>query len=211
VHLPNLPIKEGALSERNPQLPAPLSLALEGVMLSTRPSFPRHRGSPDLAEGGTAVTIETQIDRLTRAVEDFHGEVASLAQGRLQQKLDGWSPRDIVAHLIGWNRYVIRGSRQIRKGELPFYDVDSGANYSKINAALVREYPSTDRQELLDELRASARELEEFLRSLDPGEWSHDYGVRNEGSAVTIENTVDELIEDYDHHRRQIQEWARRF
>jgi hypothetical protein len=180
-------------------------------MLSTRPGYPRHRVSPDLAEGGTAVTIETQIERLIRAVEDFDTIVSSLAEGRFLEKLDGWSSRDIVAHLIGWNRYVIRGSRQIRKGELPFYDVDSGANYSKINAALVRKYSSTDKQELLDELQASARELEEFLRSLDPGEWSHDYGVRNEGSVVTIENTIDELIEDYDHHRRQIQEWATRF
>jgi hypothetical protein len=180
-------------------------------MLSVGSTAASNRGQTDLAEGGILVTIETQIETLGRAVEDLSRTVAFLEPDRFLEKLDGWSSRDIVAHLIGWNRYVLRGSRQIRKGELPFYDIDSGANYNRINAALVREYSSTDPRELLDELQASARELEDFLRSLDRDEWSHDYGVRNEGSIVTIENTVDELIEDYDHHRRQIQEWASRF
>ena len=132
-----------------------------------------------------------------------------MSDERRRYRLNGWSPRDIVAHLIGWNRYIIEGSRQIVRGELPFYDVDPGDDYARINADLVRRYPSQDRAALLAELRSSAGELKGFLATLDPGRWSRDYGVRHGGEVVTIRNTVKDLIEDYDHHRKQIDDWVR--
>ena len=62
---------------------------------------------------------------------------------------------------------------------------------------------------LLDELRASARELKQFVQTLDPNDWSRDYGVRDEDDVVTVQNTVGGLIEDYFHHQTQIEDWAR--
>ncbi len=156
------------------------------------------------------MTLEKQMASLELAVEEFARVVASLHEELFLEKLNGWSARDIVAHLVGWNRYVIEGSWQITRGEIPFYDMDPGENYSRVNAVLIRDYSSRDRQELLGELRAAARELRQFLRSLGPGKWDRDYGVRHQGSTVTIKNTVDELIEDYVHHREQIKEWAKR-
>lgn len=156
------------------------------------------------------MTIETQITRLGLSVEDFARCVASLNEELFLKNLNLWSPRDIVAHLVGWNRYIIEGSKQIRRGELPFYDIDPGENYSNVNAVLVREYSSRDKKELLDELKASTQELKQFLHSLDSSEWDHDYGVRHQGSTITIRNTVDELIEDYDKHREQIEKWTER-
>ncbi len=180
--------------------------------------------------------IAAQIEKLDRAVEALARSVNALDEplfladlGRLEaiarsataSKQGGagpkssaegggssgrWSPRDIVAHLVGWNRHVIEGSRQILRGELPFYDLDPGEDYSKVNAALVREIATADRSRLLAELRASARELSRFLQALDPDEWRRDHGVRHAGSVVTVETTVDELIEDYFHHRRQIED-----
>lgn len=123
-------------------------------------------------------------------------------------RLNGWSPRDILAHLIGWNHHVIEGSRQIQLGELPFYDVDPGENYSKVNEALVQKISATDRQVLIKELHSSANDLKEYLRSLEPEAWAKDFGVRHGGSTVTIRDTVDELIEDYVHHRKQVEDWA---
>jgi hypothetical protein len=136
--------------------------------------------------------------------------VASLNEELFLKRLDHWSPRDVVAHLIGWNRYIIEGSNQIRRGELPFYDIDPGEDYCKVNAVLVLEYPFTDRQKMLDELQVSAQELKQFIQSLDSNEWSRDYGVRHKGAVATIQITVDELIEDYDIHKERIKEWARR-
>ncbi len=153
--------------------------------------------------------LQEQIERLRETLECFTVTVGALSEESFLAKLNGWSARDIVAHLIGWNRHVIEGSKQIQRGELPFYDLDPGENYSKVNAELVRNYDSTDRQALLEELNETARELEEFLRSLDPDTWSRDFGVRHDNIRVTIQETVDELIVDYDHHQKQIQAWAK--
>jgi hypothetical protein len=155
-----------------------------------------------------AMTIQTQIVKLRANVDEFAQCVAPLNEELFLKKINGWSARDMVAHLIGWNQYMIEGCKQIKKGELPFYDVDPGENYSKVNAELIRKHSSVDKHELLDELRASARELGQFLESLDPGEWDRDYGVTNQGSTITIQSSVDDLIADYPHHREQIEEWV---
>lgn len=156
------------------------------------------------------MNIETQIAKFDQSIEDFVHCVASLNEELFLKRLNHWSPRDVVAHLIGWNRYTIEGSNQIRRGELPFYEIDPGEDCSKVNAVLILEYSSTDRQEMLDELQVSAQELKLFIQSLDSSEWSRDYGVRLKGAVITIQNTVDELIEDYDIHKERIKEWARR-
>ena len=156
------------------------------------------------------MNIETQIAKFDQSIEDFVHCVASLNEELFLKRLNHWSPRDVVAHLIGWNRYTIDGSNQIRRGELPFYEIDPGEDCCKVNAVLILEYSSTDRQEMLDELQVSAQELKLFIQSLDSSEWSRDYGVRHNGAVITIQNTVDELIEDYDIHKERIKEWARR-
>lgn len=154
------------------------------------------------------MAIKEQIARFERSIDDFARCVCDLDQGSFTKDIGRWSARDILAHLIGWNRYVVEGSKQIKRGELPFYDVVSGKNYSKVNAILICEYPSENRADLLDELRTSSKELIEFLRYIDPGDCARDYRVRNKGTIITIRGTVDELIADYVHHRDQIMVWA---
>jgi hypothetical protein len=154
------------------------------------------------------MNIETQIAKFDQSIEDFVHCVASLNEEFFLKRSDHWSPRDVVAHLIGWNRYTIEGSNQIRRGELPFYEIDPGEDCCKVNAVLILEYSSTDRQEMLDELQVSYHELKRFIQSLDSSEWSRDYGVRLKGAIITIQNTVDELIEDYDIHTEQIKGWV---
>ncbi len=154
------------------------------------------------------MTIESQIAELDRNLDALVRSVLALEERLYLQPINDWATRDIVAHLVGWNGYVIEGSRQILRSELPVYDVDPGNNYAKVNAALIREYSSTSRTDLLNELRRSAATLVEFLRSVAPGYWEHDYGVRNLGSVITVRSTVDELIADYEHHTRQIEQFA---
>ena len=130
-------------------------------------------------------SLEVAVTKLSRAVSDLGGV-------RFLEPLNGWSTRDIVAHLIGWNRYVIKGSQEIIRGELPFYDLDPGENYSKVNDVHIVQYPSEDPRELLWELHQSAEELKEYLLTLEPEVWAADFGVRHQDSIVTIENTVRE-------------------
>jgi hypothetical protein len=151
------------------------------------------------------MTLEGQLDQLRRSVETFAGSVVSLDEDLFLRKVTNWTARDMVAHLIGWNRYIVRGARQILRGELPFYDVDPGPDYSNVNAALVREYADTDRTALLESLVASTEELTAFLRTVDPDTWDRDFGVRHKGETLTVKSTVDDLIADYHHHREQLE------
>ena len=151
------------------------------------------------------MNLEDQIDQLEHCVETFAASVSALDEGLFLRNVNGWTPRDIVAHLIGWNRHIVLGAKQILRGELPFYDVDAGADYSKVNAALVREYGDTDRSGLLDRLAESTGELIAFMRAIAPEAWDRDFGVRHNGEELTVKGTVDDLIADYDHHRAQLE------
>ena len=154
-------------------------------------------------------TIETQIKNLGEGVREIRVAVEALSEGAFLGPLGNWTPRDIVAHLIGWNRYYIRGTQQLLEGELPFYDIDPGENYSNVNARLVAEYPSENRTELLAEHEKAAHELAEFLRSLSEEQWSGSTGVLLEGEELTIRQNVDWLIEDHHHHSEQIRDLAK--
>jgi hypothetical protein len=153
------------------------------------------------------MTLEEQLNQFQRSVEEFAGSVVSLDEALFLRKVTNWTARDMVAHLIGWNRYIVRGAIQILRGELPFYDEDPGPDYSKVNAALVREYADTDRSALLEGLVASTEELTAFLRTVDTDAWDRDFGVRHKGETLTVKSTVDDLIGDYHHHREQLEEF----
>jgi hypothetical protein len=152
--------------------------------------------------------IKTQIDELDLAVRAFERVIMELEPDAFLEKLGGWTPRDIVAHLVGWNAYVVEGSRQLQRGELPFYDRDPGDNYEKVNAELIRKHGSTERDTLVLALESSAKALAAFLRELDDGAWEHDFGVQHGDETLTVRSTVNDLIQDYDHHRHQIETWS---
>jgi hypothetical protein len=153
------------------------------------------------------MTLEEQLSQFQRSVEAFANSVVSLDEDLFLREVTNWTARDMVAHLIGWNRYVVSGASQILRGELPFYDEDPGPDYSKVNAALVREYADTDRSALLESLLASTEELAAYLRTVDPDTWARDFGVRHKGETVTVRSTVDDLIADYNHHQEQLEDF----
>ena len=161
-----------------------------------------------MTESVTADSIEAQIERFFGGVRELSAAVDTLSPDAFLGPLGNWSPRDIVAHLIGWNRYAVLGAEQLLKGELPFYDKDPGEDYCNVNASLVAEYPSENRTELLAEHEKAASELALFLRSLSPQEWGRDSGVEFDGEALSIRETVDEIIEDHLYHSAQIRDWA---
>ena len=158
--------------------------------------------------GVIGITIKKQVDNLNHCVQEFINCVDLLPESLFLKKMDGWSPRDVTAHLIGWNLYTIKGCQQLMKGELPFYFIDPGDDFCKFNALLVRKYDSKDKKDLIAQLNASAEKLKEFLIAVDPSDWETDFGVRYKREAITIKNSVDALISDFVTHRHQIEKWA---
>jgi hypothetical protein len=147
---------------------------------------------------------ERTIDQLRKALDAFIADLEGLPPERFLAGANGWSPRDIAAHLIGWHRLTIDGAERIRRGEAPFYFADAANDYAKVNADLVRRYDSTDRHRLVRELRASFAELATYALSLPADAWSADTGVRYRGEATTIANSVAVLIDDLHAHRKDL-------
>ena len=157
--------------------------------------------------GSTIMTIKTQVDRFDQSVKKFASCIEALSEKSFLRKLNGWSPRDVVAHLIGWNRYYIIGCDQIRQGELPFYYVDPGEDFSKVNAAAVQLYDSTDAVELLHELEVSYQELARRLFSVDPNDWTRKKQTERLSYPVSIEMCIQAISDDYVHHQGEIEAW----
>jgi len=127
-------------------------------------------------------------------------------KGLILQKITSWSARDIVAHLIGWNRYIVQGSKQILNGELSFYDINHGPDFSNINAEIIKKYADTDRSALLKKLTNSSIELVTFLRTIDPADWDRDFGAKHHDEKLTVKSTLEDLIADYHHHKIQLKQ-----
>jgi hypothetical protein len=150
---------------------------------------------------------DARVAALRASVERFADAVADLPEPLFLQEVGGRTPRDIVAHLIGWNWYTIEGDEQHRRGELPAYLVDPGEDYSTVNAAAMRRYASRDRDELLAQLRDSLAALEAYLVALPPAAWDDDHGVSYNGRPLTLARLVGTLTHDYDHHYQEIVAW----
>jgi len=157
---------------------------------------------------GRADNPKEQADNLGLSINEFISCIEALPDGLFLKKMDDWAPRDVTAHLIGWNIYTVEGCQRMREGETPFYFIDPGDDFSKVNAVLVREYGSTDRAKLIKQIEISAEELKQFVLSLVPTDWETDYGVTYKGEPVTVKNMVDALSYDYVVHRQRIEKWA---
>lgn len=147
---------------------------------------------------------------LRSAYDDFVECVLSIPEAHFLTPMDGWAPRDVVAHLIGWNRFMIQACTSIRSGEPPAYYADAPNDYRNINAALVERYASRSRLQLLAELAASMAEFEAYLGGLPASEFALDRGVVHYGGEpATVGKVVRSLAGDYDHHTRQINAWLK--
>ena len=150
-----------------------------------------------------------QIKQLDQAVSNFKTCIQELPESKFLHPIHGWTPRDVLAHLIGWNRLYITGLQEIKTGKQPAYYSDDENDYRNVNAESVALYNQTDKGLLLDDLEDSFQALQNYLLLLDPNDWKTDFGVRFRGSTITIEGDVAELIQDYDDHREEIQAWVK--
>lgn len=145
---------------------------------------------------------------LRASYDDFLACVLSIPGTQFLSPLDGWAPRDVVAHLIGWNRFMIQACRSIRLGEPPAYYVDAPNDYRNINAALVKHYASRSRPQLVAELAASMAEFEAYIAGLPASELAADRGITHySGEPATVGKIVRSLAGDYEHHTLQINAW----
>jgi len=137
--------------------------------------------------------------------------VRSMPETSFLSRMNGWSPRDIVAHLVGWNRLMIQASRSILAGEPPACYADSSNDYRNINAAFVEYHSSRSRSDLLEELRQSFAEFDAFIQSLPVAELQKSRGVKHySGEPATIAKIIRSLSADYQTHTDEMLQWVAR-
>lgn len=149
-----------------------------------------------------------QLLSLQHSFHDFSDCILVLPKDLFFSLMNDWSPRDVVAHLIGWNRHMIEASAAILRGETPSYYADAPNDYRNINAEFVAIYSSQSKAELLEELRSSMKDFERYVISLNQSELTASHGVAHySGRPATVVGIIDSLTGDYQDHLRQINAW----
>jgi hypothetical protein len=148
---------------------------------------------------------DKQLTDLETACTAFMETMQGLSTENLLKFLGDWTPRDIAAHFIGWNRITLAGCSELREGVVPFYFYDGTNDYRKVNAKFFEQFPSIDREELLQEIAVTKDALVAYLKTFDENEWDLDTGIIHyRGGPATVARCVDSLIRDYRKHRQEI-------
>jgi hypothetical protein len=150
-------------------------------------------------------TRDEGLLELESAYTAFVDTVNSLTTEEFLRSLGDWAPRDIVAHLIGWNRNILIGCQQIRSGVSPFYHKDGQNDYREENAVSIARYNSTDRNVQLKELAVSKDALVAYVKGLDEQDWEKDFGPQHyRGGPATVARSIASLTGDYMNHAGEI-------
>jgi hypothetical protein len=145
---------------------------------------------------------------LKQAYQEFTKLILTLSDEQFLSSMNGWAPRDVLAHLIGWNSLMIDSSLSILAGKSPSYYDDSKNDYSNINAGFTMKFSSRSKQELLSELKSSMENFEAFIFALPAEELGADHGVVHySGIPATISKIINSLASDYQYHTDQILKW----
>ena len=148
---------------------------------------------------------DKQLSDLEIAYADFMKTLQNLSADKFLASLGDWTPRDIAAHFIGWNRITLAGCSTLREDAEPFYFYDGTNDYRKVNAKFLEQFTSTDKKVLSDEIAATYDVLAAYLKTIPESEWELDTGiVHYRGNPATIARCVDSLIRDYGKHRQEI-------
>jgi hypothetical protein len=151
---------------------------------------------------------ETRRAALATAIERFIAMLEAQPPALFLHARAGRTPRDIVAHLIGWNRSAVAARPVLAHGELPECLVEPGPDFVNTNARAMATYDSRDKAILLAQLRDSAAAWDAMLRALPAVEWDETNGVRLGQWPVSNGALVEALTEDYEHHREELSQWS---
>ena len=147
----------------------------------------------------------TRLEQHDRAYADFVRLVRTLTPEQLLRRGGGWAPRDVVAHLIGWNRYIRMGCDDIRAGRTPFYHGDAPNDYGTFNAEFTATYDSTNGLALLSQLAEASRGLREHFAETSEADWARDFGPQHyRGGPATIDRCAESISNEYEEHGKEI-------
>jgi hypothetical protein len=117
-----------------------------------------------------------------------------------------WSAKDLVAHLIGWDRTNISAIGEILNGVYPSFFQHYDKDWQSYNRALVQRYRKNSVDELIADATASHEELIALLQNLDARVLVNASVRSQRGRTVTVRNLLVSESNDEDDHAREV--WA---
>jgi len=115
-----------------------------------------------------------------------------------------WSIKDLLAHLIGWDKTNLNAIKSVMQNQLPSFYEHRDHDWQTYNAMLVRKNKKDSFQELFVTAKDSHERLIKFLRTIPPETFNKDFGVRFHGYKVTIQRLLEAETEDEQTHCEQI-------
>jgi hypothetical protein len=148
------------------------------------------------------------LSNLIEARQNILAEVSKLSEAEQDQVFLGiWSIKDLVAHLIGWDKTNLEAVKSVRDGQVPAFYEHRDPDWRAYNAILVKKYKKDIIQELLAAAKASQQRLITFLQSIPPEHFNMDFGVRFRGYKVTIQRLLEAETKDEQIHYKQITDY----
>ncbi len=171
--------------------------------LSTRQHVPQERAPRPPVTRKDFVLV--QLDAIRTGILDFALALPREKQDRVF--LGEWTPRDLIAHLAGWDIALLAAAQDILVGQLPGFYHLRDEDWKTINSQFVKQYNQGTWAELLKKVEGSHGELLAFLDTLPQEEFTENHGVTYDGSPVTIGRLMAGEIKDEKEHYDQLAVW----
>ena len=148
---------------------------------------------------------EQVLSNLIEARQNVLKEALKRSEAEQDQVFLGiWSIKDLVAHLIGWDKTNLEAAKSVLKAQVPAFYEHRDPDWRAYNAILVRKHKKGSTQELIAAAKKSQEKLLEFLQTIPPEYFNKDFGVRFRGYKVTIQRLLEAETQDEQTHAKQI-------
>ena len=153
----------------------------------------------------TATRFRADMERLKRCI-------AGLSQQQHQSAMyDGWTAKEMLAHIAAWDRELVRGLDELLAGRRPAF---AGYSEAQFNARVVEASRATPFADVLAELGEAHETLVGRIEALTDEEWRQSSPLRwGNGTLMTVASLFDYTYKGKTHyggHAREIEEWAQR-
>ena len=165
-------------------------------------------------KGRFQMSADTKKDELIRDLLDARQSVLAAVKHLPADLHDTaflgtWDPKDLLAHLVGWDEANLEAVRDILDGQLPAIYKYPDADWQAFNEELVARHRRDDLAELFVDAARSHLALIDFLRGLPPEEFERDRGLRDGRFPVTLAGLLEVEAREERVHARQVREFAR--
>jgi hypothetical protein len=121
-----------------------------------------------------------------------------------------WSPRHLIAHLIGWDYTNITAATELNAGRLPTFYEHHDRDWSSYNNEIIGKRNRGSYKNLLLVAKRSHQKLLSFMEGISSTEYFLDRNIKYHGWRVTIERLLLSEVKDEKIHLSQLRHYSRK-